>query len=190
MSLLETRCCWRWVEDSAWEEEWGVLLKSLGELSQHLCLVSMDLGRGAGSGGWQGSPDELRTVPAHLVPHVSPTASQQRNDSNSTGVKQSFTSLFPAILTVKDINASWESLKKLNARLSPPLDLLSWRTMAITNASSCSPRNTHSAKSLSQFSAGYCEGWFPPVELHWCSTLQRSGIRLHKLAERNHFVSL
>lgn len=62
---------------------------------------------------------------------------------------------------------------KLNTSLSPPLDLLSWRTMAITNAFSCSSRNTCSAKGLSQLSAGYCEGWFPPVELHWCSSLQR-----------------
>lgn len=79
----------------------------------------------------------------------------------------------PIILTVKDTNASWESKRKLNTSLSPPLDLLSWRTMAITNAFSCSSRNTCSAKGLSQLSADYCEGWFPPAELHWCSCLQR-----------------
>lgn len=46
--------------------------------------------------------------------------------------------------------------KILNTSLSPPLDLLSWRTMAITNAFSCSSRNTHSAKGSSQLSAGCC----------------------------------
>lgn len=195
MTLLETTCCWRWVEDSAWEGEWGVLLKSLGELSQHLCLASSVWTQGGcreWTGAGKGHQTEQRTVPAHPVPHLNPTASQHRNNSNSTGIEESFTSLFPIILTVKDTNASWESKKKkLNTSLSPALDLLSWRSMAITNAFSCSPRNTHSAKGLSQLSAGYWEGWFPPAELHWCSCLQRSGISWpHKLAERNHSVPL
>lgn len=81
--------------------------------------------------------------------------------------------------------------KKKNTSLSPPPDLLSWRTMAITNAFSCSSRNTSSAKGLSQLLAGYCKGWFPPAELHWCSCSQRAGFSwLHKLAEGNHFVPL
>lgn len=145
-----------------------MLLKSLGELSQHLCLVSMDPGKGAGSvGAGKGHQTEQRTVQTHFVPHPNPTASPQRmNDSNSTGVKQSFTSLFPIILSVKDTNASWESKRKLNTGLSPSLDLLSWRTVAITNAFSYSSRNICSAKGLSQLSAGYCEGWFLPAELH------------------------
>lgn len=50
---------------------------------------------------------EQRTVSAHLLPYLNPTAPPQfMKDSNSNGVKESFTSLFPTILTVKNTNAS------------------------------------------------------------------------------------
>lgn len=112
MYLRETRCCWRWVEDSGWEEEWRVLLKSLGELSQ-LCLVSMDRERGAGSGS--GLARVTRLNKGQYQPILSHTwiplllLNVWTTDSNSTGVKQSFTSLFQIILAVKNTNPSWES---------------------------------------------------------------------------------